>query len=451
VLLAAGLTLLALAAIGVLLVGPSHHRAASPPATTTTTTTTAPPPPAGPQVSAGPYSATITWHTDTPTQETVAWGPAGVRPLLWAQDAAPVTDHSVTLDGLTSSTAYAAQVDGKVLRFASAAAPSAVDAAVGDGVMRVNGGAFFPFVTWEECPDRWQPELAQGIDLFAGNPCTGLSSLLTAVNGHALAAGTSDDTPGTTGSGLVGWFYPDEADGRGLTAESLPAPGGAGLRFLTLTSHFYSGAAPLPGGRGMYPGLLAKADVIGFDIYPLQELCRPALLPDVFDSQQELVALAPGKPTFQWIEVREMKCPDPAAAVTQQTIAAESWLAIAGGAHGLGFFPPDWGAAVGATIHRVATTVRRIEPALLQPAVPVQVSPDTPSVRASARELGGAVYVIAVNAGTTPAAVTLTEPSLGDRTVDVLGSAGETVTAQNGAIAVTLPPLTAQIYVAPPA
>ena len=443
VVLAAGLTLLALAVVGVLLVERSHHRAAQPPP--------APPPPSGPQVSAvGPYSATVTWHTDTPTQETVAWGPTGIRPLLWAQDAAPTTDHAVTLDGLASSTPYAVHVDGTTLRFTSAAAPSAASGAVRDGAMRVNGGAFFPFVTWEECPDRWQPELAQGIDLFAGNPCTGLSSLLTAVEGRGLAAGTSDDTAGTTGAGLVGWFYPDEADGRGLNAESLPAPGGAGLRFLTLTSHFYSGAAPLPAGRGIYPGLLEKADVIGFDLYPLQELCRPELIPDVFDAQQELVALAPGKPTFQWIEVREMKCPDPAAAVTPQTIAVESWLAIAGGAHGLGFFPPDWGDAVGGTIHGIATTVRRLEPALLQPAVAVQVSPDTPSVRASARELGGAVYVIAVNAGTTPATVTLTEPSLGNRTLDVMGTP-RTVTAQDGALAVTLPPLTAQIYVAPPA
>ena len=444
VVLAAGLTLLALAVVGVLLVERSHHRAAQPPPP-------APPPPSGPQVSAvGPYSATVTWHTDTPTQETVAWGPAGIRPLLWVQDAAAATDHAVTLDGLASSTPYAVRVDGTVLRFTSAVAPTAASAAVRDGAMRVNGGAFFPFVTWEECPDRWQPELAQGIDLFAGNPCTGLSSLLTAVEGRGLAAGTSDDTAGTTGAGLVGWFYPDEADGRGLNAESLPAPGGAGLRFLTLTSHFYSGAAPLPAGRGIYPGLLEKADVIGFDLYPLQELCRPELIPDVFDAQQELVALAPGKPTFQWIEVREMKCPDPAAAVTPQTIAVESWLAIAGGAHGLGFFPPDWGDAVGETIHGIATTVRRLEPALLQPAVAVQVSPDTPSVRASARELGGAVYVIAVNAGTTPATVTLTEPSLGDRTLDVMGTP-RTVTAQDGALAVTLPPLTAQIYVAPPA
>ncbi len=100
-------------------------------------------------------------------------------------------------------------------------------------------------------------------------------------------------------------------------------------------------------------------------------------------------------------------------------------------------------------IHGIADGVRRLEPALLQPAVPVDVSPATPAVRASARELGGAVYVIAVNAGTTAAAVQLTEPSLGNRTLDIVGTP-QTVQAQSGTFTATLPPLSVQIYVAPP-
>jgi hypothetical protein len=396
----------------------------------------------------GAYSATVTWRSDTPSTGHVVWGPAGKRPFLWTSEAAPTNDHTLTLDGLTSSTSYVAQVGTTTLPFTTGPAPSAVTGAVSDGVVRVNGASFFPFVTWQECPDRWNPDIAVGIDLFAGNPCTGLPSLLTAVQGHALATGTTDDTPGTTGPGLLGWFYPDEADGRGLTAATLPPPG-AGLRFLTVTSHFYSGAAPLPTGRGMYPDLFAQADVIGFDIYPLQELCRPDFLPAVFDSQKELVAMAPGKPTFQWIEVRVMKCPDAASAVTPATIRVESWLAIAGGAHGLGFFPPDWGVGIGSVIRSVTDRVRRLEPALLQPALPVTMSPETPAVRASARELGGAVYVIAVNAGSSSATVQLTEPSIGNRTLDAVGSP-ETVQAQNGTFTATLPPLSVQIYVAAP-
>ena len=118
----------------------------------------------------------------------------------------------------------------------------------------------------------------------------------------------------------------------------------------------------------MYPGLVAKADVVGFDLYPLQELCRRELLPWVFDSQRELVRLAHGKPTFQWIEIREMKCHNAAAAVTPRTIRVESWLAIAGGAHGLGFFPNDWGSNVGTVLRGIAARIRQLEPALLRPA-----------------------------------------------------------------------------------
>jgi hypothetical protein len=439
VFLAAGLTLLAVAVAGVLLLGRKHAQS---PATTTTV-------PSSPQLSSvGAYAATVNWRTDTPSTGRVAWGPAGKRPLLWASDATPTTDHAVTLDGLTSSTPYVAHVGTATLPFTTGPAPSAVTGGVRGGVVRVNGASFFPFVTWQECPDRWDPDIADGIDLFAGNPCTGLPSLLTAVQGRALATGTADDTPGVTGPGLLGWFYPDEADGRGLTADTLP-PAGAGLRFLTVTSHFYSGAAPLPAGRAMYPDLFARADVIGFDIYPLQELCRPDFLPAVFDAQKELVAMAPAKPTFQWIEVRQMKCPDAASTVTPETIRVESWLAIAGGAHGLAFFPADWGVGIGSVIHGITDGVRRLEPALLQPAVPVDVSPSTPAVRASARELGGAVYVIAVNAGTTDATVQLAEPSLGDRALDVVGTP-QTVQAQSGAFTATLPPLSVRIYVAPP-
>ena len=404
----------------------------------------------------GPYSATIAWQTQSNSAARVVWGPTGMRPLLWS-DSPWGTAHAVTLNGLASSTAYVATVEAQSvggettstsLEFTTAHAPAAVTGSTRDGVVFVNGNAFFPLLTWQECPSRWTPEIADGINLFAGNTCTGMSSLLAGVNGRALAAGTSEDAQGTTGPGLLGWFYPDEADGRGLTAAMLTPPG-PGLRFLTLTSHFFSGSAPLPDGRGIYPSLVASADVVGFDLYPLQEYCRPDLLPAVFDAQRQLVDLAPKKPTFQWIEVRQMKCVDPATTVTPATIRAESWLAIAAGAHGLGFFPPDWGTTVGNVIGGIAARIRQLEPALLQPALPVSVEPRLPLVRASARTLGGAVYVFAVNAGTQIASVRLALPTLESRQVVVAGSSG-TLRANNGTLAVVLPPLSVRIYVAPP-
>jgi hypothetical protein len=316
-----------------------------------------------------------------------------------------------------------------------------------NGVLRVNGEPFFPLLSWQQCPDQWPASLAAGVNLVAvGSPCASPASALTALQGRALVAGA--DATAAAGAAVLGSFYPDEADARGLSGSSLPALP-AGIRFLTLTSHFASGAAPLPSGRGIYPGLIAAADVVGFDLYPLQELCRRDLLPLVFDAQQELEALAPGKPTFQWIEVRGMRCPTPAAAITPGTIRAESWLAIAAGAHGLGFFPPDWDYDAAPVIAAIAARIRQLEPALLQPVVPVQID-GAADVRATARSYNGAVYVIAVNAGTTAADVHFTVPGLGDRALTVLGGAA-TLPAHDSAFTDRLAPLRVRLYVAPPA
>jgi hypothetical protein len=387
----------------------------------------------------GAYSAHVVWTTTEPAATTLQWGPTGMQPLLWADAPQSTTTHELTLDALAANTSYtvnftAQSISGKrattVFTFRTAPPPTALSSSVENGVIRVNGGAFFPLMSWKACPDHWTLGVADGIDLFGGNECTGLSALTAGIAGQALAAGTAEDSPADSPS-LLGWFYPDEADARGLTSLT---PAGAGLHFLTLTQHFFSGAAPLPAGRSMYPSLIAAADVVGFDLYPLQELCRPDFLAADFDAQQQLVGLTGDKPTFQWIEVREMKCP--AVPVTAATIEAESWLALAGGAHGLGFFPNDWDAQTGEAIAAVAARVHQLEPALLAPAEPVQVESSSPNVRASARTFHGARYVFVINAGTTPAAVTV--PELGEGAV-VLGSRGT-----------VLPALGVRIYVVPP-
>jgi hypothetical protein len=410
--------------------------------TTAPVTTTAPQAFSIERVSApspGAYSAHVVWTTSEPAAATLQWGPTGMQPLLWTDAQHSTTTHDVTLDALAANTSYTVNITAQSISgarattaftFQTAAAPTSVTASVAGGAIRANGGAFFPLMSWKACPDHWALGIADGIDLFGGNECTGLQALTSGIAGQALAAGTSEDAPVDAPS-LLGWFYPDEADARGFTSLS---PSGAGVRFLTLTAHFFSGAAPLPAGRGMYAGLIAAADVVGFDLYPLQELCRPDLLAADFDAQQQLVALAGGKPTFQWIEVRQMKCPS--VPVTDATIQAESWLALAGGAHGLGFFPNDWDAQTGAAIAAVTGRVHQLEPALLAPAEPVQVDASTPDVRASVRTYHGARYVVVVNAGAAPAAVTV--PELGEGAI-VLGSQGA-----------VLPPLGVRIYVVPP-
>ena len=144
-----------------------------------------------------------------------------------------------------------------------------------------------------------------------------------------------------------------------------------------------------------------------------------------------------------------MRCgTTPGVEITPATIRTESWLAIAGGAHGLAFFPPDWDVDAAPAIGSVVEQIRRLEPALLQPVEAVQVEA-APGVRASARSYHGAVYVIAVNAGTSTTNVRLTVPGLGDRILSELDGA-RTFQARGGTFSDRLGPLRTRIYVAAP-
>jgi hypothetical protein len=304
-------------------------------------------------------------------------------------------------------------------------------------------------MSWSECPADMTPALASGINLFLDDPCGGVAEQVATLQGKALLAGMADDTG--TGPGHIGYVYPDEADGLGLDASGLPSPALAGpgrVAFLTLTNHFFSGAAPLPQGRGIYPALVAKADVVGFDLYPLQEWCAADRIEDVANAQRELVRLARGKPTFQWIEAGPMsKCNDPADAVTPAALRAETLLAVAGGAHGIGFFPPEWDAALFPTVAQLTRELDALAPALLVP--PTTARASSPIVlRAWSRH--GALYVVAVNPSVTaPVTARIAVRGLGSRPLTVLDE-GRSVQGRAGAFEDTFGPLAAHVYVVPP-
>jgi hypothetical protein len=320
-------------------------------------------------------------------------------------------------------------------------------AVVREGRLVVDGRPFFPIMSWGECIDGFETSLPVGTNLYAANRCGGLEAQLPALGDRALSAAVAGEAVPHPGA-VVGVFYPDEPDGRGLTAKTMPTIGPrAGVRFLTLTSHFYSGAAPLAQGRNIYPGLIAKADMIGFDLYPLQTWCRPDRLVDVYLSQRELVELAQRKPTFQWIEAAGMTCPhDGPTAVTPATVRAESWLSIAGGAKGLGFFPPAaWTGDVGEAIAEVTQTVRALGPALTAPEVAAHVEPADGLVKVGAREDGGRLTIVVANAGYEPAQATITVPGLDGRTLMVVGS-GRRIAPEGDTFSERFPALGARVY-----
>ncbi|MFL6010549.1 MAG: fibronectin type III domain-containing protein [Gaiellaceae bacterium] len=440
------------------------------PPAATTPTETAPATPSGPPpsidgvqtVALTPFSATLSWRTSEPATSRVVYGLDA--PVIWSTPTTTGTTHELTVGGLTSASAYHLDVtattpDGRsaVSQFllTTPALGGSVRATTANGAILLNGQPAFPKIVWDQCPDAVATSLAVGIDLFMQNGCGSSAQLASWLSGSALAVGASQETPAAR-AGTMGTYLPDEWDTHlpnDFTAADafrlMPPTPGSGPRFLTLTNHFYSLAAPLPQGRGMYPGLVASADVLGFDLYPLQNWCRFDSFHDVFDSQLDLVALARGKPTFQWIEARRMDCMGDELDPTPATLRAEAWLSIGGGAHAIGYFPNNWSADVGAEIARVNHEISTLVPALVEPSIAASASLGS-TVKVGAREHNGAVYVIAVNASRTSANATITIPALVDRTLVTLDGRHK-ATADDGAFSASFAPLEARIYIAAPA
>jgi hypothetical protein len=310
----------------------------------------------------------------------------------------------------------------------------------------LDGQPFFPMIVYSICPYQYAAALASGINVFALNACGTFQGQINALGGAAYSTAVAGGNPGS-GPGVIGWFQFDEPDGWNMPAASLPGPppGVPSLSFLTLTDHFYSQSAALPWGRAMYPSLIAKADVIGFDMYPLQERCQPSHLAYVYDAQRELVSLAAQKPTFQWIEANNWKCPDGATAVTPATVRAESWLAIAAGARGLGFFPATFPPAIGGAIAAISRDVAKLGPALL--AQPGAASAD--GVYVGARTYQRTTYVIAVNATFGPVRGTIRVSGLGTRVLHVYDE-GRDVLSFGDTFTDDFAPLAVHVYVASP-
>jgi hypothetical protein len=402
-----------------------------------------------------PGSVVVRFETTEPARVRVAYGIDGEPPTLWLRETEPATAHALGLEGTVFTRAYrirlqltgATRNDDRELVVPPRALTAAPQATTAGGVLLLDGHAFFPLMSWAQCPDTMEQGVAAGINLFLHDPCGGVQEQVATLRGRGLVAGMADDT--ASGAGHIGYAYPDEPDGLGITAETLaPAAAAAPGRvaFMTLTNHFYLGADPLPAGRGIYPGLVARADVVGFDLYPLQEWCKRDRLVDVAAAQRELVQLALGKPTYQWIEAATWKCPAPETAVTRQTVRAETLLALTGGARGIGFFPPTWDASIHPEVTSLTRTLDAIAPALLRPQIPVSAPLE---LKVAAYAFEDALYIVAVNPGSVPIRGRIAVPGLGGRTLTVLG-VGRTARARQDALTETFPPLAARIYVAAP-
>ena len=314
--------------------------------------------------------------------------------------------------------------------------------------LRVNGNAVFPRMVWRQCPTYYPTSIGAGINLFLGVSCTDTDEQFDRLAGRAMST-VDAHTPGISGPGQVGWHLQDEADVSVGHAGKLPQPKGDGrVTFLTLTDHFSERAAPPPNGKEIYPAFFESADVIGFDTYPIEVRCDIRLIDNVYWMQRELITLTRGKPTFQWIEAGPMEHCRHNQDPTPEVVRAETWLAIAGGARGIGYFPDWWEESIRDEVRLTNREILALAPALLAPVARANWSVESP-VRVAARRYNGATYVVAVNTSTSPTTAAFSLPGLGGRSLRVFRD-GRLVKPLGDLVADKLPGLGVAVYVLPP-
>ena len=377
-------------------------------------------------------SASIRWATATPSRGRVAYGVDGLY-LFTAREPVATTSHSVELPDLTPATTYAFEIQSPEGTSSGSFSTGAAAATPRFGVfgthVTADGSLFFPIISYEQCADTVDRALAIGVNTFVQVPFTGC----TVSAGRTPPYVLSDDYAADRG---VGWYLPDEPDGWGIPPDQLPrlppAAESGRLRVLNVSQHFFSGQAPINDrfDRADYRRYAALADVVSFDMYPIVKFCGRVPLLDIYRAQRELMTIyAPGKPTLQWIETSRMTGECPTQQITPAIVNAETWLAIAGGACGIGFFTNSWTGPLwnrwdfdpGVEQQLAATVarVRKLAPALCSAYGDVVVPWDG-GVAASSRTLDGALYVIAVNSTSQATTIPFRVDGLAGRKLTVL-------------------------------
>jgi hypothetical protein len=150
----------------------------------------------------------------------------------------------------------------------------------------------------------------------------------------------------------------------------------------------------------------------------------------------------------------------PTMQITPAIVNAETWLAIAGGACGIGYFTNSWtgdlwnrwdfDAGVEQQIASTVAEVQRLAPALCDGTYGSAVTPWNGTVVASTRTLNGALYVIAVNGASKATNVPFRVDALAGRTLTVLGEGRTIKPVKQVIFRDSFAPYQVHVYVAAP-
>lgn len=321
--------------------------------------------------------------------------------------------------------------------FAGAMQEQSADATVVGNVIEVHGEPVFPVMLLDQCTaDSVARAQELGANLIVNEACEGMSppQQLAAFDGSALAVlAFSGDT--TRAAQLAGWTFPDEPENNHWTPETLrstyPYPRGepdGRVSLITTGGGFFDEPYRDPNvPLSSYRAFASLADVAGFDLYPLNH-CQHDLSA-VYESQRRFIALSGNTPTFQWIETGPIR-PDYCGGftMTPAELRAESWLAIIGGARGIGYFTQTWtpehqtldlSPELTQTMRELTSTFVAVRPGLLGRTIPSSVN--SGGIEVLARTDGTRRYVFAVNHHRTPITAQIYVPGMAEGKVWAVG------------------------------
>ncbi|MFL5963579.1 MAG: hypothetical protein ACJ757_11885 [Gaiellaceae bacterium] len=345
---------------------------------------------------------------------------------------------------------------------AGATAERTARASVERPVIHVRGAPFFPVMLIDQCTPKGVARADRlGINVILNEHCDGVSPRrqLSMIQSASLAI-LPIKGRAVRGSGLLGWTYPDEPENNGWTPSSLrrayPYQRGSAdglLSFVTTAAGFFRAPYRDPHVRPATYGLFARmADVAGFDLYPLGH-CHSDLSA-VYEAQQAFIRLTGGMPTFQWIETGPIK-PKYCGGfkMTPTELTAEVWLAIVGGARGIGYFTHTWSPehnafdvspALQRTMKTISNVLAFVRPGLLGHTV--VSSADSSAIKVVARAGGDRDYVFAVNTHRVPIKVQVHVPQLHGGPLQVLREQ-RSVTVSGDRFVDTFQPLAVHVYI----
>lgn len=345
---------------------------------------------------------------------------------------------------------------------AATVSATATDATVRGEVIRLAGKPFFPVMLIDQCTsDDTAHARTLGINLILNEHCDGVSperqlAMMQRRPLTVLEAASSK----VRGSGLVGWTYPDEPENNNYSPQRLSdefsirraSPDGL-VSFLTTGSGFFRAPFRDPHvERSTYRAYTQLADVAGFDLYPLGH-CQKDLT-SVYDAQREFDALAGRMPTFQWIETGPIK-PEYCGgfAMSPQELKAEVWLAVVGGARGIGFFTHTWSPGhksfdvrpeVEHAIWQTSSLLAAVRPGLL--GAPASSGVNSGAIKVLARRDAKQTYVFAVNTHRAPVVAQIHVPRISNGKITVFGER-RSVTVDNAQFVDRFPALGVHVYV----